>query len=114
MRKKVAVLTLGALLYALCLPVQAQQPTKIPRIAFLGGATAPALSKRLESFRQGLRELGYFEGKNIVIDYRYGEGNQERLPGFASELVSSKIDVIITGGPLSTRAAREATTKIPI
>jgi putative tryptophan/tyrosine transport system substrate-binding protein len=114
MNRSIMLLALFSLLLAPCFPVEAQQPTKMPRIAFLGGATAPALSKRLESFRQGLRELGYFEGKNIVIDYRYGEGNQERLPGFASELVSSKIDVIITGGPLSTRAAREATTKIPI
>ncbi len=118
MNKKVFVWLLITVSLAVLLtsfsPAAAQQPTKIARIAFLGGATAPALSKRLESFRQGLHELGYFEGKNIVIDYRYGGGNQGLLPAFASELVSSKVDVIITGGPLSTRAAREATTKIPI
>jgi putative ABC transport system substrate-binding protein len=90
------------------------QQGKIPRIGFLGGPSASALSKRLEGFRQGLRELGYVEGKNIVIEYRYAEGKQDRLPALATELVRLKEDAILTGGPLSTRAAKEATTTIPI
>jgi putative ABC transport system substrate-binding protein len=91
---------------------QAQQPMKISRIAFLGGSTVSALSERLEAFRQGLR--AYIEGKNIVIEYRYGEGHPERLPALASRLGRSKIDMILTGGPFSTRAAMAATSKIPI
>jgi putative ABC transport system substrate-binding protein len=90
------------------------QQGKIPRIGFLGGPSASALSKRLEGFRQGLRELGYVEGKNIVIEYRYAEGKQDRLPALAAELVRLKEDAILTGGPVSTRAAKEATTTIPI
>jgi len=94
--------------------VEAQQPTKIPRIGFLGGASPAALSARIEAFHQGLRELGYTEGKNIVIEYRYGEGKQDHLPALAAELVRLKPDVIVTGGPLSIRAAKEATITMPI
>ena len=71
------------LLFALCGSAEAQQSTKISQIAFLGGSTEAALLERLEAFRQGLRELGYIEGKNIVIEYRYGEGHPERLPALA-------------------------------
>jgi ABC-type uncharacterized transport system substrate-binding protein len=111
--KTVIPFALAALLLAVSFPTEAQE-TRIPRIAFLGGSTTSALSKRLEAFRQGLRELGYVEGESIVIEYRYGEGQQDRLPALGSDLVRIKIDVIVTGGPLSTRAAKEATTKIPI
>ena len=69
---------------------------------------------RIEAFRQGLRELGYVEGKNIVIEYRYAEGNLDRLPALAAELVRLKVDVIVTGGGPNTRAAKEATNTIPI
>ena len=93
---------------------EAQQPAQIPRIAFLGGSTATALSKRLEAFRQGLHQLGYIEGKNIRIEYHYGEGQPERLPALASKLVRSNVAIIVTGGPFSTRAARGATNEIPI
>ena len=108
------VFALCAMLFAFCAYAQAQQPTKISRVVFLGGSTASALLQRLEAFRQGLRKLGYIEGKNIVIEYRYGGGEPKRLPAIASELVRSKPDIIVTGGPFSTRAARDATTKIPI
>jgi len=93
---------------------EAQQPRKASRIVFLGGSSASALSKRIEAFSQGLRELGYMEGKNIVIEYRYADGKQDRLPALAAEIVRLKADVIVTGGPASTRAVKEATTTIPI
>jgi putative ABC transport system substrate-binding protein len=72
------------------------------------------LSGRIEAFRQGLRELGYVEGKNIVIEWRYAEGKSDRLPALAAELVRLKVDIIVTGGPPSTRAAKQATKIIPI
>jgi putative ABC transport system substrate-binding protein len=93
---------------------QAQQPTKIPRIGYLTASSLSAQSARIEAFRQGLRELGYVEGKNIVIELRFGEGKSERAPAFAAELVRLKVDVIVTAGPISTRRAKEATVSIPI
>jgi len=93
---------------------EAQQPKKVPRIAFLGGASPAPISYRIEAFRQGLRELGYVEGKNIFIEYRYAEGKLDRLPALAAELVGLKVAVIVTGGPTPTRAAKEATSTIPI
>jgi putative tryptophan/tyrosine transport system substrate-binding protein len=93
---------------------QAQQPTKISRIGFLGASSASTLAARIEAFRQGLRELGYVEGKSIVIEYRWAEGKFDRLPALAAELVRLKVDVIVTGGTTSTRAAKKATVTIPI
>src|SRR5690349_15368358 len=92
----------GALLLSLGTPAEAQQPTKIPRIGYLGGASLSAIPARIEAFRQGLRELGYVEGKNILIEYRYAEGKFERLPALAAELVRLKVDIIVSGGPLPT------------
>ena len=114
MKKKITVLTLCATLFALYLPAEAQQSKKIPRIGYLFAnfpSTSPA---RREAFRQGLRELGYTEGKDILIEYRYAEGKPERLGEIAAELVRLNVDVIVTGGPAPTRAAKEATVKIPI
>src|SRR5438128_12476218 len=93
---------------------QAQQPTKVPRIGFLGTASPSTISARLEAFRQGLRELGYVEGKSIVIEYRWAEGKFDRLPDLASELVRLKIDVIVSAGPAVTHPIKEATATIPI
>jgi putative tryptophan/tyrosine transport system substrate-binding protein len=92
---------------------EAQQATKVPRIGFL---TLGAFINfnRHEAFRQGMRELGYIEGSNIAIEYRHGEGKLDRLNELAAELVRLKIDVIVTGGPAPTRAAKAATTTIPI
>jgi putative tryptophan/tyrosine transport system substrate-binding protein len=109
-----ALSVFGALLFALCSSVEAQQPQKVPRIGFLGGATLSAIAARTEAFRQGLRELGYVEGKNIIIEWRSAEQKLDRLPGLAAELVRLKVDVIVTGGPLPTRSAKEATSTIPI
>jgi ABC-type uncharacterized transport system substrate-binding protein len=113
-RKWVEVFAI-AVAFAMCGAVaEAQQSTKLPRIGYLSGATAEAQSVRIEAFRQGLRELGYVEGKNIVIDYRYAEEKLDRLPALAAELVRLKVDVIVTGGAVITRAAKNATNAIPI
>jgi ABC-type uncharacterized transport system substrate-binding protein len=94
---------------------EAQQPAKVPRIGFLtGGAALDGQSTRIEAFRQGLRELGYVEGKNIVIEYRSAEGKLDRVPALAAELVRLNVDVIVTGGLGATRPANEATNTIPI
>jgi putative tryptophan/tyrosine transport system substrate-binding protein len=114
MKNKITILTLCAILLALSFPVEAQQPKKIPKIGFLSAPSRSAQSGRYEAFRQGLRELGYVEGKNIVIEWRYAEGELERLPDLAAELVRLRVDVIVAGGTPAARAAKEATTTIPI
>ncbi|MBM2806852.1 MAG: transporter substrate-binding protein [Deltaproteobacteria bacterium] len=91
--------------------VEAQQAGKIPRIGYLGGNSP---NSRSEAFRQGLRELGYVEGKNIVIEWRHHDGKVDRLPALAAELVRLKVDIIITVGAPAARAAKEATVTIPI
>jgi putative tryptophan/tyrosine transport system substrate-binding protein len=93
---------------------EAQQAKKVPRIGYLAAASASANPARIEALRQGLRELGYVEGKNIVIEWRFADGKLERLPEFAPELVRLKVDVIVTAGPAPTRAAKEATVTIPV
>ena len=93
---------------------QAQQPKKVPRIGFLAGDSASLAAPRTEAFREGLRELGYVEGKNIAIEYRYTEGKRYQIPELAAELGRLKVDVIVTGGAPFTRAAKEATSTIPI
>ena len=114
MAKKIYRIALCTMLIALSLSAEAQQPAKIPRIGYLTASALSAQSARIEAFRQGLRELGYVEGKNIVIEWRSAEGKLDRLPALAAELVRLKVDVIVTGGPTSTRAAKEATVMIPI
>ena len=112
--KKAAVssILIVVALLTLALIAGAQQPAKIPRVGilFIGGRDQP----HLEAFKQGLRERGYTEGKNIVLDYRYAEGNVDRLPLLAAELVQLKVDVIVTTSGNSARAARQATRAIPI
>ena len=112
MRKTVIGFALTALLHALCLSVWAQQPTKIPRIGVLRASSPSA--NRAAAFQQGLRELGYVEGKNIVIEWRHAEGKPDRVAALVAELVGLKVDVIVTGGPGTTRPAKEATLTIPI
>jgi ABC-type uncharacterized transport system substrate-binding protein len=114
MSKKLGSFALCAMLFALSSSADAQQPTKISRIGFLGASSASTLAARIEALRQGLRELGYVEGKSIVIEYRWAEGKFDRLPALAAELVRLKVDVIVTGGTTSTRAAKKATVTIPI
>jgi len=101
--------------YVMCgAVVEAQQAKKIQRIGYLTSATPDGQSARIEAFRQGLRELGYVEGKNIIIEYRYAEEKLDRLPALAAELVRLKVDVIVTGGAGNTRAVKAATSTIPI
>ena len=102
------------MLLAPSVSTQAQQPAKIPRIGFLSGTSLSSTSARVEAFRQGLRELGYVEGKNIIIEYRSAEGKLDRLPALAADLVSLKVAVIVTSGPTATRPAKETTSTIPI
>ena len=113
-RKSAGVLAIAFTL-AICEAVAlAQQPKKVPRIGFLGATSSSTIAGRLEAFRHGLRELGYVEGKNIVIEYRWAEGKFDRLPDLAGELVRLNVDVIVTGGPADTRAAKKATATIPV
>ncbi len=114
MKKKITRRTFCSMLLALPFPVHAQQPTKIPRIGYLDAASLSVNAARIEAFRQGLRELGYVEGKNIVIEWRSAEGKLDRLPALASELVGLKVDIIVSAGVSVTRAAKEATSTIPI
>ncbi|HLN85913.1 MAG TPA: ABC transporter substrate-binding protein [Candidatus Limnocylindrales bacterium] len=93
---------------------QSQQLTKGTSIGYLAGPSLSAIADRVEAFRQGLRELSYVEGKNIVIERRFADGKLDRLPALAAELVRLKVEVIVTGGSPATRAAKQATSTIPI
>ena len=114
--KKAAVpsILVAVVLLALAVTAEAQQATKTPQIGYLEGGPLSAHTSRMEAFRQGLRELGYEEGKNILIEWRFGDGKVDRLSALATELVGLKVAVIVTGGTGPTRAAKEATSTIPI
>jgi putative tryptophan/tyrosine transport system substrate-binding protein len=112
MKKKIAVLTLCVMLFALC--VEAQQTGKIFRIGFLDDSTASNIAVRLDNFRQELGKLGWIEGKNVTIEYRFAEGKLERLPDLAADLVRLKVDLIVASGTPGALAAKNATTAIPI
>jgi len=115
MKRIVAVLTLCAMLFALCFPAaEAQQVGKVPRIGFLDNSTASGSAGLAEAFRQELSKLGWIEGKNITIEYRFSEGKSERLPELAVELVRLKVDLIVVASTVSALAAKSATTTIPI
>jgi len=92
----------------------AQQQVKVRRIGFLGAISASGYASQVEGFRSGLRDFGYVEGKNLVVEYRWAEGQYERLPELVAELIRSKVEVIVTHGTPGTRAAKQATTTIPI
>src|SRR5262249_53727983 len=114
MMRKINVLTLCALLFALCSSASAQQPKKVPRIGYLSTTDPTAETIRSEPFRAALRELGYIEGQNIAIEYRYAEGKADRFSALAAELVRLRVDIILVGGDRSIHAARNATKTIPI
>jgi putative tryptophan/tyrosine transport system substrate-binding protein len=115
MTRKITVLTLCAMLFALCVSAEAQQPRKVPRIGYLSSVDAARESSRSEAIRLALRELGYIEGQNIAIEYRDTEGKRDRFPELAAELVRLKVDIIVVaGGGTWVRAAKNATKTIPI
>jgi putative tryptophan/tyrosine transport system substrate-binding protein len=114
MKTKITVLTLCAMLFALCSSAEAQQTGKIPRIGFLGNSTASGIAVLSEAFRQELSKLGWIEAKNITIEYRFAEQKNERLPELAAELVRLKVDLIVTSGGPTPFAAKKATSTIPI
>jgi len=114
--KKAAVPTIliAVILFTVAVIAEAQQPKKVPRIGYLSQLSPVIDSPRSEAFLQGLRAFGYIEGKNIVIEWRYANGNLDRLPEFVAELVRLKVDVIVLTGATATRTAKKATDTIPI
>src|SRR6266404_69562 len=113
-RTKVLGFVVCAMLFALCALAEAQQTKKIPRIGYLTTSFLSEVTGRVDALRQGLRQLGYLEGKNINIEYRYGEGKPDRLPSLVRELTDLKVELIVTHGFPPARAAKQATTTIPI
>jgi len=114
MKKKITVLTLYVLLLALCFPAEAQVPKKIPLVGFIVPGSPSSYAARIEAFQQSLRDLGYVEGKNINIEYRYAEGKFDRVPDLAAEMVRLKVDMIVTGDTPAIQAVKKTTTTIPI
>jgi len=105
---------LAILLLALSIVAHAQQPKKVPRIGFLIAATRDTQSARTKAFRQGLQELGYIEGQNIAIEYRYAEGKTDRFPELVADLVRFQVDIIVVSNNTVARAASNATKIIPV
>src|SRR5262252_4247250 len=114
MKKHIFVLSLGAMLFALCVSANAQQTGKILRIGFLDNSTATGSAVLVDAFRQELSKLGWIEGKNVTTEYRFAEQKTERLPELAADLVRLKVDVIVGASSTSALAAKSATTTIPI
>jgi putative ABC transport system substrate-binding protein len=114
MKKKILLIAVVSLILAIGHLAQAQQPKKIPRIGFLVSGSPSAYSSRIEAFRQGLRELGYVEGKTIAIEYRYAEGLTDPLPDLVADLVHLNVDVIVTSSTPATLALKNGTKTIPI
>src|SRR5438128_409531 len=113
MRKNILIWLLATVLLA-TISAQAQQPKKVPRIGWLSGGDSNSSRSQVEGFHQGLRELGYVEGQNILLEYRWAEGNTDRYPVLAGELVRLRVDVFVTLGTQATLAAKQATNTIPI
>jgi len=114
MSTKISCFALFALLFALSFPADAQQAKKVPRIGFLSSLSPSETALWHQAFRQALRDLGWVEGKNISIEYRYSEGRDDRLYDLAADLVRLKVDIIVTALTPDTLAARNATREIPI
>ena len=114
MSRKIFVWLLATVLLTTVSPTEAQQPKKIPLIGYLTTGSPFLASPNRDAFREGLRQLGYVEGQNIIIEYRYGENSNERLPDLAADLVRLKVNIIVAGGTEAIRAAKKATGTIPI
>jgi ABC-type uncharacterized transport system substrate-binding protein len=114
MSGKIFVFLLATVLLTAAPHAEAQQPKKVPHVGVLAGGSASSDKARIDALRQGLRELGYMEGKNLVIEYEYADGKTNRLTELAARLVHLKVEVIVTAGPSATRVAKQTTTTIPI
>src|SRR5215813_13458050 len=114
MRKKITVITLCAMLFALCYSAEAQQAGKVFRIGYLASSTASGSAVLVDAFREELNKLGWVEGKNITFEYRFAEQKPERLAGLAADLVRLKVDLILVTGAQAALAAKKATTTIPL
>jgi putative ABC transport system substrate-binding protein len=115
MNQGIFLLAVAVLLFAICVSAHAQQPKRTPRIGYLSARDRSADAVRADAIRQGLRQLGYIEGQNIVIEYRYADGRRERFDGLISDLVRLKVDlIVIAGGDAPVRSAMNATKTIPI
>ena len=113
-RTAVRSIAVAVMLLAMAIIAEAQQPAKAPRIGYLSSTSASATSSRIEAFHQGLRELGYVEGKNLIIEWRFAEGKLDRLPVLAAELVRLKVKLIVSASTPVTAAAKDTTATIPI
>jgi len=114
MSRKIFIWLLAIILLIPVPPIEAQQPATVPRIGYLTASPLSAMANRIDAFRQGLRELGYVEGKNIVIEWRSADGKVDRIPALSAELVQFKVEIIVTGGGAVTRPVKEVTSTIPI
>jgi len=113
-KSAVSSILVAAVLLAVTVIAEAQQSTKVPQIGFLSLGSVASMASRVNAFQNGLREHGYVEDRNIHVEYRYADGDQNRLRQFAAELVSLKVDAVVTGGSLATRPAMQATSTIPV
>ena len=114
MKRNIIVFALSVMLFALCGSVEAQQTGKVTRIGFLDSSTASGMAVLIDAFRQELSKLGWIEGKNITIEYRFAEQKNQRLPELAADLVRLKVDLIVTSGGATPSAAKGASSTIPI
>jgi len=114
MLKKILVFVVATVFLTTGSLAKAQQRGKVPRIGFLGNSTAALEENLVGPFREGLRDLSYVEGQNILIEYRWAEGKYERFPALIAELIASKVDVIVTAGTPATQAYQKARTSIPL
>jgi putative ABC transport system substrate-binding protein len=114
LNRREVITLLGGAAVAWPLVARAQQPAKVPRIGFLGNSTAALEANLVGPFREGLRDLGYVEGRNILIEYRWAEGQYERFPALITELIAQNVDVIVTAGTPASLAVKKATTSIPL
>ena len=112
MKRRAFITLLGSA--ALCWPLAAHAQPQIARIGFMGNSTAALEANLVDAFREGLRELGYEEGRNIVIEYRWADGKYDQFPALVAELIAAKVDVIVTAGTPAALAVKKATTTVPL